>query len=82
MLKARQLIERVTEDDLEDLAYDFVEGVIGRYHFPKTWEKLSPEERRGLAEGWLRGHGERVTQPRELVSYVDKVAKEGLVWRR
>jgi hypothetical protein len=79
---AKDLVEMLLEDDIEDMALDFIEGAIGRYTFPKSWEKLKPEVKKAMAEGWLRGVGNVVVQPLEIVEFVDKIAHDGYVWRR
>ena len=80
--RAKELVEMLLEDDIEDVAFDFIEAAVGRYTFPKSWKKLEPLARRAMAEGWLRGVGDVVTQPDDLVNAVDKAAEDGFVWNR
>ena len=81
-ISAKDIVEMLLEDDIEDLALDFIEGAVGRYTFPRSWEKLQPLARKSMAEGWLRGRGDVVTQPDDLVKAVDGVADRGYVWNK
>ena len=80
--KSRRLVERVVvTDQLEDLALDFVETAVGRYHFPASWTKLSRHIQTVMAEGWLHGRGVRFITAEMLVGRIDKLADAKVLWK-
>lgn len=71
---ARTLVDLIAEeeeDDVESLAADFVEDVIGRFHFPANWlrhrERYLPELR-------------AMPQGEAIIAAIDKLAEEGAGW--
>jgi hypothetical protein len=70
---ARRLVDLVVEveDDVESLAADFIEDVIGHFHFPANWLR---HRDRYLPELQAMPQGE------EIIAAIDALAKEGASW--
>lgn len=58
-------------DDTESLAADFIEDVIGHYHFPDNWKR---HRDRYLPEL------EQLPNGHEIIAAIDKLASENANW--
>lgn len=83
MPNARTIIEAETElnANVADAALDFAENVVGRYHYPVNWAKLSNKEARVAA--WIATQPEYYGTPvDEVIGYLDWLAQTQQVWTR
>jgi hypothetical protein len=80
-MDAKNLINAIVEDvdlDIDDLAADFVETIIGRFYFTQTW----PERRAGYVDklrNWLTVQG-KLDKLDAVTKLIDTWAAEDGNW--
>jgi hypothetical protein len=75
---ARQLIDEAIDLDAEDLAADFIETVVGRFHFDETWKKRRDIYSKKLQD-WLAKRG-NTDKFEEVVKLIDHLATGNFAW--
>lgn len=82
MSKARQLVEEAVQDEIHDLAADFVEQEVGRLDWVKNLALLkSNGQLQPRLEDWLKrmGYGHELAAP--IVEEVERLLKLPGRWR-
>jgi len=80
MSRAKQILESILEEDLDDLAAYFVEDEVGMYDFVHNWElmKKRPTLLKEVSS-WLKAidYPSSELDAKELVAAVDRLAGLG-----
>lgn len=77
---------RRADDDVEDLAADFIEQEVGRFDWKVNWPKVkekhpTPDQLRARVQAWL-DHMEIDHDPQGIIDYLDTmVAERHGFWR-